>query len=168
MGRVDLVFDPGNTQFSIAIFAPRPVGQHVRRVDDVDTDPFVNAEFLVDTGSNTSALNEAFATDLGILVDSLPTAPSTGINGTTLEPYYPGEIKLYLDEDLATVSIREPSVYRPAAKKVRQKIAGRVVRRGIAEAPMPNLFGLDALRSIDGVGGRLVVDMHSETGYIEW
>jgi hypothetical protein len=168
MGRVELFFDPGNSQFSIAVLVPRPVGPYVGKEGNPGGNPFVNSEFLVDTGSNTSAINEALALELGIKVDALPDQPATGINGTTLEPYYPGDLVLYLDENLDQTVIRQPSVYHPLAKKVKQKIRGRVVRKGIAEAPMPNLFGLDALESINNVGGKLVVDMRTETGYIEW
>lgn len=168
MGRVDLVFDSANLQFSVAVFVPAPQGAYAGKTLNVSASPFVNAEFLVDTGSNTSAVNEALAIELGIFVDTLPSQPSTGINGTSNEPYYPGDLTLYLDENLDKTIIHQPSVYHPAAKKVKQKIGGRIVRRGIAEAPMPNLFGLDALKAINGVGGRLHVDMRSETAYIEW
>ncbi|MGP8109425.1 MAG: aspartyl protease family protein [Thermoplasmata archaeon] len=168
MGRVELVFDPGNSQFSVAVFIPLPTGPYVGTAPGAEKSLFVNAEFLVDTGSNSSALNEALAVDLGIEVESLPRLPSTGINGVTLEPYYPGDLTLYLNESLEKTTIEQPSVYHPAAKKVKQKIGGRVVRRGIAEARMPNLFGLDALKAINGTGGKLVVDMRSQTAYIEW
>jgi hypothetical protein len=168
MGRVDLVYDPGNSQFSVAVFLPLPTGAYVRPPPGGGAGPFVNAEFLVDTGSNSSAINEALAEELGLLVEALPSTPSTGINGTTLEPYYPGDLTLYLNEDLDKAVIREPNVYHPLAKKVKQKISGKVVRRGIAVAPMPNLFGLDALKGINGVGGKLHVDMRAEAAFIEW
>jgi hypothetical protein len=168
MGRVDLVFDSANTQFSVAVFIPAPQGPYSGKTPDESANPFVNAEFLVDTGSNTSAVNEALASELGILVESLPSGPSTGINGTTSEPFFPGDLTLYLDENLAKTVIHQPNVYHPGAKKVKQKIGGKIVRRAIAEAPMPNLFGLDALKAINGVGGRLYVDMRSETAYIDW
>jgi len=168
MGRVELVFDPGNLQFSVAVLIPLPKGAYIGGSRDPNAPPFVNAEFLVDTGSNTSSLNEALAVELGIQVETLPTQPSNGINGTTLEPFYPGDLTLYLNENLDKTTIHEPSVYHPAAKKVKQKIVGKVVRRGIAVAPLPNLFGLDALKAINDIGGRLHVDMRSKTAYIEW
>lgn len=168
MGYVELTLDEDNLQFFLPAMIARPTGPYVGSPADPDENPFVNAEFLVDTGSNSSSINESTALQLGIAVDSLPNRQVAGINGITYEPVFPGDLTVYITENLDKTVIHEPAVYHPAAKRVKQTVGGKVVRKPIAAAPMPNLFGLDAIKAINGVAGKLTVDLRTNEGRIEW
>ncbi|MGB6501757.1 MAG: aspartyl protease family protein [Thermoplasmata archaeon] len=168
MGQVELTFDPDNLQFFVAVMIPRPSGPYVTEKTSPGQGPFVNTEFLVDTGSNSSSLNEETARKLGIKVERLPTKPVAGINGMTLEPVYPGNLTLYLNDNLDRVVIEDFRVFYPHARRVKQKVSGIVVRKEIVEVPMPNLFGLDAVRAINGAPGKLRFDLAEGTGRVEW
>lgn len=157
MGRVELVFDPEQLQFSIPVL-----------IAHIETGALETAEFLVDTGSNGSSLSESTARKVGIRPELLKSELVGGVGGYTQEPVYRGTLTLYLNENLDQVLIRDPRVFLPITRKVKKRSMGRVVAQRIVEAPVPNLFGMDALRSINGEPGVLTIDLRSGSGVIEW
>jgi len=157
MGQVELVFDRAKLQFSVALL-----------LVPVKTSQLVNAEFLVDTGSNTSGLSEETARKLGIDPDSLPSEPTMGIGGITQEAIYRGTVEAYLNANLDKTLLKEPRVFFPITRKARKKMIGKVVAQRIQEFPSPNLLGMDALSSINGTRGKLHLDLETGTGIIEW
>jgi hypothetical protein len=157
MGRVELVFDRDKLQFSTAVLlVPVARGE------------LVNAEFLVDTGSNTSGLSDETARRIGINPETLRTEATAGVGGITQEPIYSGTVEAYLTANLDKTLLKNPRVFFPITRKARKKVVGKVVAQKIQEFPIPNLLGMDAFSSINGRCGRLHLDLDAGTGCIEW
>ena len=157
MGRVDLAFSRDTLQFSLGLLVVPPSGG-----------PLITAEFIVDTGSNTSALSESTARKLGVNPESLATELTVGVGGATKAPIYAGTITAYLTPNLDKTLLKSPRVFFPITRKAKKKVAGRVVAQAIQEFPIPNLMGMDALGSINGGPGVLHLDLREGSGYIEW
>ncbi len=168
MGKIDLSFDSGNLQFYLPVMIAPAGGPYVGSRPAGATGTFVNAEFLVDSGSNTSSLNEETAKKLGIDADHLPREETVGINGMAPEPVFPDKLTLYLNTDLDRAVIQRARVYRPLPKMVRSRAGTKLSRRQLVTVQMPNLFGLDAVKSINDRGGSLHLDLRSGVGTLEW
>jgi hypothetical protein len=157
MGRVELVFDRDKLQYSVAVL-----------LVPVTRSELINAEFLVDTGSNTSGLSEETARKVGIDPDSLSSEATVGVGGITQEPIYRGNLEAYLNANLDKTLLKNPRVFFPITRKARKKMVGKVVAQKIQEFPIPNLLGMDALSSINGTRGKLHLDLETGSGFIEW
>ena len=157
MGRVELVLNRDSLQFSLGVLVVPPSGGNL-----------INAEFLVDTGSNTSGLSEETARKIGINPESLGTDVTVGVGGITREPIYRGTITAFLTPNLDKTLLHSPRVFFPITRKARKKVAGKVVAQAIQEFSVPNLIGMDASSSISGMPGVLHLDLRGGSGYIEW
>jgi hypothetical protein len=156
MGRVDLTYDPDKIEFFAALMIQPESGG------------LINAEFLVDTGSNSCSLNLATAENLNLDPNTLEREQVAGVNGITSEPVYRKPLILYLNENLDKIVVKSVRVYVPVARKVTKKYAGGFKKHAIMEAPLPNILGLDALTNVNGGAASLHVDMRTKTAYIEW
>lgn len=168
MGKIDLTFDSGNLQFFIPIMIGPPSGSYVGSQPAGVGSSFVNAEFLVDSGSNSSSLNEQTARKLGIAIDHLPKQETVGINGMAPVPIFPDKLTFYLNTNLDRAVVQQARVYGAAPRMVRERAGKKLERRQLVAVQMPNLFGLDAVKSINGKGGSLHLDLRNGNGTLEW
>jgi Aspartyl protease len=159
MGSLEIAYDARLRQFVIPVMIVRRAGPSGPKM--------TTAELIVDTGSNTSAINEETARKLDIDPQGLQAREVMGIGAYTQERVITEPMALYLGEAFGEVELHEMFVYLPLSKKYRKKTGIGTVR-GEKKAPAPNIFGMDALSKISGAPGRLYIDSGTRSGHIDW
>jgi len=156
MGRLEFKFNSERKHFIV------PAG--IRPLSPATGPPLVTAEFVLDTGSNQTCISETTATSLGIDVDNLERRQVGGIGGIVSHPFI-GNLEMFLiGDDVVRVKLPEVTVLPEMKRKIEKK-KGVFVQRGDLKLPAFNLLGVDVLEQLQA---KLVIEMKTKKGWIEW
>jgi len=157
MSSIELIFDREKGLFSVPV---------TLLYAGVTPPRLATAEMFVDTGASVSMITRDKAEELGIQVERLQVAPTGGVTALKnlrMVPAHSGLMIMLRNGKQCNPEVR---IGEPLVEK-RQKTKGPLVRTQTRKAGPVSLFGLNALRAVNG---RAVIDASTDppTGRIEW
>ncbi len=151
MGRIDLKPYPNSSLFSVI-------------VSFVYHDKHIERNSIIDTGSESSSINEDTARSLGIDISGSNTVAVMGVNAIKNTPVI-DEIDVLIPSDARFIKLKNVQISESIQNIQYKKVIGYKVPDSVIRAAIPNILGLDFLQNLEGT---LVISYPNKEFYIKW